>query len=149
MLSIRQAVLSDIDALVPLLDAYRQFYGQKSDPEGARLFLNARFEHGQSVLYLAEISEEAVGFTQLFPTFSSVLMRRVFVLNDLYVAPHARRSGVAKALLSAAENHARALGAARLSLITAIDNLPGQSLYESCGWVREQAFYTYHLHLKA
>lgn len=144
---IRQAVLSDLDAIVPLLDEYRQFYGQKSDREGAFHYLRARFEHGQSVLYLAEVEGQAVGFAQLFPTFSSVLMRRTFVLNDLYVAPRARRSGIARALLQAAENHARATGAARLSLITAVDNLPGQSLYESCGWTRERAFYTYHLHL--
>ncbi len=147
MTIIRQAVLTDLDAIVPLLDAYRQFYGQQSDSEGAHLFLRNRFEHSQSVLYLAELEGQPVGFAQLFPTFSSVLMRRVFVLNDLYVAPQARRSGIATGLLKAAENHARALGAARLSLITAIDNLSGQSLYEACGWVRDQAFYTYHRHI--
>ncbi|MGQ3672589.1 GNAT family N-acetyltransferase [Xanthobacter sp. TB0136] len=144
---IRQAALEDLEALVPLLDAYRQFYGQPGDLAGARAFLKARFEHGQSVLFLAEEKGETVGFTQLFPTFSSVLMRRVFVLNDLFVAPQARRTGTGRALLEAAARHARTLGAARLSLITAVDNLPGQALYESCGWVREQKFFTYHLHL--
>lgn len=148
MIVIRQATLTDLDLIAPLLDAYRRFYGQESDITGARLFLRDRFEHGQSVLYLAEMEGQPVGFTQLFPTFSSVLMQRVFVLNDLYVAPQARRTGIATRLLKAAENHARTLGAARLSLITAVDNLPGQSLYEACGWVRERAFYTYHLHLK-
>ncbi len=143
---IRQAVLADLDSLALLLDAYRQFYKQPADIEGARAFLRARFEHGQSVLFVAEKEGQAVGFTQLFPTFSSVLMQRVFVLNDLFVAPQARRTGTGRALLEAAANHAHALGAARLSLITAIDNLPGQALYESCGWVREQKFYTYHLH---
>ena len=146
--TVRQAVLADLDFLVVLFDAYRQFYGQTSDLVGARTFLQARFEHGQSVVLLAESQGQAVGFTQLYPSFSSVSMARVFVLNDLYVAESARRMGVGEALLNAAADHARQLGAVRLSLTTNVQNLPAQSLYAAMGWERDQKFYAYHLALK-
>jgi ribosomal protein S18 acetylase RimI-like enzyme len=144
----RQAVFADLDALAPLFDAYRQFYGQTSDVKAARHFLQARFEAGQSVLFIAEREGLALGFTQLFPSFSSVSMARVFVLDDLYVAEAARRQGVGEALLDMAAAYARALGAVRLSLSTAIDNLPAQALYEREGWARDQRFFAYHLALK-
>ena len=146
--TIRQAVLADLNAVVTLFDAYRQFYGQSSDVVAARTFLQTRFEHGQSVVLLAESQGQAVGFTQLYPSFSSVSMARVFVLNDLFVAPTARRLGVGKALLTAAADHARQLGAVRLSLTTNVQNLPAQALYASIGWERDQKFYAYHLTLK-
>ena len=148
-ITIRQAVLADLDAVVILFDGYRQFYGHASDAEAARIFLQARFEHGQSVVLLAELQGQAVGFTQLYPSFSSVSMARVFVLNDLFVAPTARRLGVGEALLTAAADHARQLGAVRLSLTTDVQNLPAQALYESMGWARDQKYYAYHLALKS
>ena len=147
-ITIRQAVLADLDAVTLLFDAYRQFYGQASDEAAAKIFLQARFEHGQSVVLLAESQGQAVGFTQLYPSFSSVSMARVFVLNDLFVAPTARRLGVGEALLTAAADHARQLDAVRLSLTTNVENLPAQSLYASIGWERDQKFYAYHLALK-
>ena len=143
-ITVRQAVLADLDSLVKLFDGYRQFYGQSSDEAAVHIFLQARFEHGQSVVFLAESQGQPVGFTQLYPSFSSVSMARVYVLNDLYVAPVARRMGVAQALLKAASEHARQLGAVRLSLTTAVDNVTAQTLYESSGWVRDQKFYAYN-----
>jgi GNAT superfamily N-acetyltransferase len=146
-ITIRQAVLADLDVVAGLFDAYRQFYDQVGDLVAARNFLRARFEHGQSVVLLAESNGQAVGFTQLYPSFSSVSMARVFQLNDLYVAESARRLGVGEALLKAAADHARQLGAVRLSLTTNVANLPAQSLYASMGWERDQKFYAYHLAL--
>ena len=145
---VRQAVLADLDAVADLFDHYRQFYGQASDLAAARAFLKARFEHGESTIFLAESEGQALGFTQLYPSFSSVSMARVFVLNDLYVIPTARRLGVGQSLLNAAAVHAKQLGAVRLSLTTAVDNQSAQALYESQGWGRDQKFYTYHLALK-
>ena len=148
-ITIRQAVLADLDAVAILFDGYRQFYGQASDETAAKTFLKARFEHGQSVVLLAESQGQAVGFTQLYPSFSSVSMARVFVLNDLFVASTARRLGAGEALLTAAADHARQLGAVRLSLTTDVQNLPAQALYESMGWARDQKFYAYHLRLNS
>jgi len=137
-----------MESLVPLFDAYRVFYGKASDVAVARSFLLERFQHNQSVLFLAlQANGTAVGFTQLYPSFSSVSAARTFILNDLYVVPEARRSGVAIKLLEAAANHGRAVGAIRLSLSTAIDNDTAQALYVSQGWVRDTKFYAYSLPL--
>lgn len=145
---VRQATVHDLDTLVPLFDGYRQFYGKPSDPEGARAFLAARFSHHQSVILLALGSDgTGLGFTQLYPLFSSVRMVRAYLLNDMFVSPQARRQGVAAALLREAESHARALGAASLSLSTALDNAPAQALYESMGWQRDRQFCEYTLTL--
>ena len=144
----RQASVADIALLVPLFDAYRVFYGRSSDVAVARSFLLERFQHNQSVLFIAlQTNGEAVGFTQLYPTFSSVSAARAFILNDLYVVSQARRSGVAVKLLEAAANYGRAVGAIRLSLSTAIDNETAQALYVSQGWVRDTKFYAYGLPL--
>ena len=140
----RQAIFSELDAVVPLFDAYRQFYNQASDLPGARAFLRDKFNHGESVIFLAWEGSTPVGFTQLFPSFSSVSMARTFVLNDLFVAPSHRRQGVGALLLDAAVAHGRALGAVRLSLTTNIANVTAQATYEARGWQRDQAFYAYH-----
>lgn len=147
-LQIRQATVHDLDVLAPLFDGYRQFYGQHPDPEGVRGFLQARFAHHQSLVLLAHgEAGQGLGFTQLYPLFSSVRMVRTYLLNDLFVASAARRRGVASALLREAASHARALGAASLSLSTARDNMPAQALYESLGWQRDRQSCEYTLTL--
>src|SRR5271166_852532 len=93
-ITVRQATIFDLDILVPLFDAYRQFYRQPGDMGLARQFLRDRFEHNESIIFIAESKGSAVGFTQLFPSFSSTAASRIFVLNDLFVSPEARRMGV-------------------------------------------------------
>lgn len=145
---IRQATIEDLGALVPLFDAYRQFYRQTSDLNGSRLFLRARFENNQSTIFIALREGVALGFAQLYPTFSSTAMARIFVLNDLFVAPEARVAGVGTALLRKAAEYGRAIGALRLSLRTELTNTIAQSLYESLGWKRDRVFCAYELSLE-
>lgn len=144
---IRQATLGDLDVLVPLFDAYRQFYRQPSDPDRAREFLRARFDHNESVIFLAFMDGIARGFTQLYPSFTSTGLARTFVLNDLFVAPEARRAGVGIALLAAAADYGRSVGAVRLSLSTEHTNYAAQGLYESEGWLRDSVFCAFQLPL--
>jgi len=146
-IEIRQATAADLDVLVPLFDAYRQFYRQPSDPENARRFLRDRLEHNQSIIFLAFDGAAAVGFTQLYPSFSSASMATIFILNDLFVSPQARRRGVGRALLQASADYGRRAGAIRLTLSTEVANTTAQSLYESMGWKRDTAFYVYQLAL--
>ena len=146
-LEVRRAEARDLDALVPLFDAYRQFYGQASDLPRAHAFLAERFLHGQSVVFMAFEGPRAVGFVQLYPSFSSTRAARVYVLNDLYVDAAARRSGAGRRLMEAATAFARAEGAVGLTLSTGIENRPAQALYEALGWVREARFYDYGLSL--
>ncbi|WP_417392558.1 GNAT family N-acetyltransferase [Gimesia sp.] len=146
-ITIRQAVLSDLDALVPLFDSYRQFYGRPGDAAAAREFLQDRLQHGESVLFLASEADTPLGFTQLYPSFSSVSLARIFILNDLFVAPAGRRQGIATQLIAAAADYARSVNAIRLSLSTEITNQTAQALYQSVGWQQDEQFLVYHLTL--
>lgn len=148
MTAIHRATLDDLDALVPLFDGYRGFYAQASDPGLARDFLRARLGNGESAVFLATLDDGApAGFTQLYPMFSSVRAARTWVLNDLFVAPQARRHGVARALLDAAARFAREDGAIRLELETTPDNLQAQALYRAHGWQPYDDTLRFHLPL--
>jgi ribosomal protein S18 acetylase RimI-like enzyme len=135
--------LEQVELVVPLFDAYRQFYGQPPDLDGARRFLTERLGRGESVIYAVVEGERALGFTQLYPSFSSVSMRPIWVLNDLFVAEDARRRGVGARLLRAGRDHAVKTGAVRLALSTAVTNTTAQALYERDGWRRDTAFLHY------
>jgi GNAT superfamily N-acetyltransferase len=147
-LSIERAQPQHLEALLPLFVAYRRFYGRPDDLR-ARAFLEARLRREESVVFLAWHAGAAIGFTQLYPSFASVSLCRMFVLYDLFVAPHARRHGAAAALLRAAVHYAQQQGAGELMLQTATGNLAAQRLYEREGWVRDEEFYVYNYHLPA
>ena|SRR5579872_4578212 len=143
---VRRATLADLELIVPLFDAYRQFYEQAPDLALAREFLRERLERDQSVIFLALRPDgSAAGFTQLYPSFASARARRIFILNDLFVDPGARRSGVGQLLLEAAAEFGRSEGAIRLTLSTAHTNTTAQSLYEAQGWQRDEVFRSYYL----
>lgn len=146
---VRRATSDDLDQLVPLFDGYRQFYGKTSDLSVARQFMTDRMSHGESVMLIAEDpGGTAIGFVQLFPSFSSVLAAPIYLLSDLFVAPAARRRGVGALLLETAAETARAAGAVRLELSTAITNVSAQRLYKALGWKRDEEFYVYSLSLE-
>lgn len=148
-LDIRQATVKDLDVVVPLFDAYRQFYRHASDLERARQFLLDRFENKQSVIFLALEDHTALGFTQLYPRFSSGALAPIVILNDLFVIPEARRHGVASKLLRKAAEYGRRVQAARLTLSTELTNTVAQSVYEALGWKRDITFCVYHLDLRS
>ena len=147
-MTIRPATIADLDALVPLFDAYRHFYRKPPDLNLARQFLLKRFQRNESIIFIAiEESGSAVGFTQLFPSFSSGAAAWILVLNDLFVVPAARRSGVARQLLQAATTYAKAVGAVRVTLSTEVTNRAAQELYESEGWKLQTDFCVYNFSL--
>jgi ribosomal protein S18 acetylase RimI-like enzyme len=146
----RRASRDDLEAIAPLFDAYRQFYGKPADLALARRYLDERFSRNESVIFVAGNADGAiVGFTQLYPALCSVAADRIYVLYDLFVTPTARGTGAGRALMEKAEAFARESGAVRLQLQTATTNKVGQSLYESCGWQRDNDFYVYEKALKA
>ncbi len=142
--SITEAKLADLDELTLLFDEYRQFQGRPSDPDAARVFLKARIEHGESVLFIARNNSQPTGIAQLYRSFSSVSLARVYILNDLFVRPNARRRGIASALLSAVERYAWSLGAARLTLNVASENAAARQLYTDFGWEEDSRFVMLH-----
>ncbi len=148
-IEIVEAGLADMDALVPLFVGYREFYGNPPEVERSRQFLLQRLAQQDSVIFLAWLKEEgqqgAAGFVQLFPSFSTGTMKRIWILNDLFVAPPARRRGVGSVLMEHARRYAVETQASRLTLKTEVTNQSAQALYESLGWKRDERFLSYDL----
>ncbi len=130
-----EASTFDLSALAQLFNAYRQFYEQESDLQGASTFLAARMKQKDSILFMA-IDEEGmpVGFAQLYPLFSSVGMKKTWLLNDLFVLPDFRGQGVSRLLISQCKELARNTGANGLQLETGKTNAVGNRLYPAEGF---------------
>jgi GNAT superfamily N-acetyltransferase len=143
-LAVRQACANDLDALTALFDGYRRFYGQPADLERARCFLEARLCAADSVLLLAEDDTLGVGFAQMYPSFSSLRMARLWILNDLFVAAGYRQHGAGRALLEACVEYGRHSGAAALRLETQRTNNVAQALYIEQGWELDEEFCSFH-----
>lgn len=146
-MEIYQASIEDLKGVANLFNAYRMFYGQSSDLEGAEKYIKERLENGESVIFVAKDNEDYAGFTQLYPTFSSVSMKRAWVLNDLFVDQEARRRGIGEMLMHEARDYAIATGAKSIALETAPENAAAQRLYEKSGYIRDTEFYHYELSL--
>ena len=146
MITIHQATKEDIDALTVLFDLYRVYYHQPSDIAAAKKFLLQRMEKEESVVFVAEQEKTLVGFTQLYPIFSSVSLQRTWLLNDLYVHASVRKQGVAVQLLEAARQHGLQTSSKWLLLQTGNDNFSAQSVYEKNGW-KKMTDYFYELPL--
>ena len=144
----KQATINNLGELAPLFDAYRQFYDKKSDVKAAEKFLEARIVNDESVIFLAYNAEEkAVGFVQLFPSFSSTRMKRFWILNDLFVSPEFRGQGFSRELIEEAKNLCRKTDACAMLLETSVTNDIGNSLYPSAGFqLRDDAnFYEWEV----
>lgn len=134
-MKIFQATLKDLDELNELFDGYRVFYEKKSDKKTSKAFLEERIEKNESVIFIARDSAGiATGFTQLYPLFSSTRMKRIWLLNDLYVESKYRGQGYSKVLIEAAKELCRRTDAAGMTLETAKDNFVGNKLYPATGW---------------
>ncbi|WP_064198456.1 MULTISPECIES: GNAT family N-acetyltransferase [Emticicia] len=142
-MEVLQASIEHIEYVAPLFDSYRQYYGQDADLEGAKKFLLERIQQNESVIFVALEGSEALGFTQLYPAFSSVSMKRQWILNDLFVKADVQNLGIGKAILLTAQEFVKNLGYKGLLLETTPDNTKAQKLYESLGWKREENFYYY------
>jgi ribosomal protein S18 acetylase RimI-like enzyme len=147
-MKIVRAERKHLEQVATLFDQYRQFYKQPPDAAAARAYIEQRLQNGDSVIFLAEEDGGALGFVQLYPSLASIPMRPIWILYDLFVAPAARTSGVGRALMDRARQHAEETNAHQLILETATDNLTAQRLYEKLGYKRDDEFYRYALALK-
>ena len=147
---IRRATIEDLSQLAQLFDAYRQFYEQAPDVALANTFIADRLNKQESVIFVAAKNEtnsaekQLIGFSQIYPSFCSVMAAKIGVLYDLFVDSTARKTGAGRALMLAAHDYAAKNDMARLDLSTAKDNFKAQALYKSLGWVRDDVFYTYN-----
>ncbi|EKO3559096.1 GNAT family N-acetyltransferase [Vibrio metschnikovii] len=148
-MKILKAAISELDQIVSLFDDYRQFYGQKSDIDAAREFLRNRFVNNESVIFLAMTeNNEALGFVQLYPSFSSVAMKPMWYLNDLFVSDGSRNKGVARALLQKVKYFANETNALTVKLAMSSTNEKAKSLYKSEGYDKVVAFEHYTQRVK-
>lgn len=147
MIKIRLAAIKNIDQITLLFDEYRQFYKQKSDLELAKKFISDRLKNSESIIFLAFLDKNPVGFVQLYRSFSSVSACKILVLNDLYVAENARKYGVGKALMDEAKKYAAKNKFKRLTLSTAKNNIIAKSLYEDLGYRIDSSYDHYSLEL--
>ena len=145
--TVRLAEARDLDQLADLFDEYRQFYECPPDLSAAKNWIAENLERGRSTLFAADNGSQLLGFTQLYPALCSVDLVDYFVLYDLYVVEAARRQGIARALMNAASDWAKAQGADRLDLETARDNAPGQALYRDLGYELDEVFLKFSLDL--
>lgn len=137
-----QATLEHLDQLTPLFIKYRELFGQVAYPESSRKFLSTRISRKESVIYLAmpDDEERILGFCQLYPSYSSLSLKRVWILNDIYVCEEARRQLVADHLIQAAKKMAKETQAIRMRVSSSINNDVAQKLYESLGFVEDHEF---------
>ncbi len=147
-MNIYQAQPQDVDTVLPLYLAYRRFYQVEENLVQAREFILKRLQLNESVIFFAEVDGKAVGFTQLYPLFCSLEMKRIWLLYDLYVDESARQHGVAQQLIARAEQLAKESDSAFIMLSTATDNTKAEALYERSGFVRDTDFYVYNKMLK-
>ncbi|RLL43640.1 GNAT family N-acetyltransferase [Oceanobacillus piezotolerans] len=146
-MEVYQATMADLEGVSNLFNLYRVFYQQPSDLEGSKNFIKNRLESNDSVIFVVKDNQRYAGFTQLYPTFSSISMKRAWILNDLYVDKEARKQGVGELLLQKAKDYGIKTGAKSISLETAPDNKAAQKLYEKHGYVRDSQFHHYELSL--
>ena len=141
-----------VDLVADLFDKYRVFYKKESDIESGKQFIQARLDNNESVIFVALDTDKstAVGFTQLYPTYSSVRVMKNWILNDLYVAKEYRKQGIGEKLIQNVMNFAKENNAKFVQLSTAVDNYTAQSLYEQIGFKKQEPetdFYTYTINL--
>jgi ribosomal protein S18 acetylase RimI-like enzyme len=144
MTEISKANASDLPELHALVEKYRAFYKQ-AESDKTSSYLEQRIANDEAIVFIARVNGAAVGFTLLYPTFSTVSLSNIWLLNDLYVDESARGNGIASELMDVAELAAKSAGATRVFLRTANDNLPAQSLYEGRNWVKDEVFRRYDL----
>ncbi|MGM9479154.1 GNAT family N-acetyltransferase [Pedobacter sp. GSP4] len=151
-ITIKQIDSTELHLVVGLFNQYRIFYGQFSDLGMAKAFLEERLQNRESIIFVAVDgdTQQPVGFTQLYPKYSSVRLSKNWILNDLYVAADYRKQGIGEKLIKTAMDFAQKQGSTFVQLETAVDNFTAQHLYENIGFVKQAAdtdFFLYKIAL--
>jgi ribosomal protein S18 acetylase RimI-like enzyme len=143
-MTIRQATINDLNQLSVLFAQYRVFYEQPFEPDEATLFLKERLSKEESIVFIAIENDQYTGFIQLYPSFSSVGMKKIWILNDLFVSADHRKKGIGQLLINRVLAYCKATGRKKVVLSTAYDNLNAQKLYEKLGFTRSD-FHNYEI----
>ncbi len=138
----------DIDRVSELFNLYRIFYGQEDNYEASRKFITENFKYHRSEVFVLEEQDKFLAFIQLYTSYCPIALESYKILSDLYVRQSHRRKGLALAIMQHVIDYYKEKGVQRLTLETAIDNVPGQTLYRKLGYQKEVDFFTYHRLLK-
>ncbi|MFK8010542.1 MAG: N-acetyltransferase family protein [Marinicellaceae bacterium] len=139
---IRRAERRDLLQLTLIFNQYRVFYNQQHNLQACKTFIKRRLDHNDSYIFVAVIDAQLVGFVQLYPSFSSVAMEKMYILNDLFVLEGIRKKGIASKLMQRAEEFANNNQACKLVLETHKNNFAAQKLYVKRGWKKDSdSFY--------
>ncbi len=138
---------ADLPDLVPPVAAYLDFYETPQTSavieEHCRALLADPAREGVQLL-ARDADGAAVAFATIYWSWSTTRLGRLATMNDLCIAPPARGSGAADALILACRDRARERGCVALEWQTALDNRRAQAVYERVGGKRSQ-WLTYEL----
>lgn len=146
-MTIRQAVLADVEHLVPLFDAYRAFFAGPA-PQGSKAFLTERLQKADAIFFMSFAGERATGFLTLYPLFSSWYATRIWFLSDLYVAPDDRKQSIGRSLVSAAQVFAKEQASPSIMVEIPHREPHLMRFYESLGFQRDKDFDLYRFYVK-
>lgn len=136
-IEINSATKESIPAITMLFNDYRMFYKKENDIDSAKKFILDRFNNKDSFIFSASYNNKIVGFTQVYPTFSSLQMKKIYVLNDLYISKEYRSLGIGRRLIEHVKEIAKKNDINTIVLETASDNIKAKALYESLGFDKE------------
>ncbi len=140
--------LQFLDSAAFLFNEYRKFYNQESDIKKAKSFLIDRIKNDESKIFISlDENNNATGFMQIYPGFSSVGTRKIYILNDLFIDKKYRNKGIGKFLINEAKNFAKENGVTKITLTTAKTNETAQHLYESENYIRDNDYFVYNLEI--
>lgn len=146
---IRRATLNDLVSITELVKLYRTFYQYSAnDTQAIERFIKERFRLDETIIFLAIVEGETVGFVQLYANFSTVSLGKVWNLNDLYVMSLHRGQGIGKSLVQAALDFAKQDGAVRVDIKTQDHNATAEALYGQLGFIQDEVFTHYAYSLK-
>jgi GNAT superfamily N-acetyltransferase len=138
--SISAVADADLDELLALMRAYCDFYATEPSDDallGMSRALLAEPQREGVQLIARDGGRRAVGFATVFWSWDTTEGSRIGIMNDLYVVPGARGSGLADRLIEACRERCARRGAARLEWLTAPENVRARAVYERLGSMRE------------
>jgi GNAT superfamily N-acetyltransferase len=137
---------NNIDEVLPLIREYLAFYQAKNIDDAKNRAFFSQFNEGSTKgsLFGYRSDEKIVAYATVYFTYTSSILSKVAVMNDLYTLASHRKQGIATQLIKHCEQYAKKCGAARLQWVTAADNREAQSLYKALGAKQSSwEFFTY------
>lgn len=144
-MEIRIAKIQDLSIIASQFDSYRQEYEKPSDLNACYTFLEDRFVNNEFVMIIAVKENNCIGFIQIYPTFSSISLKKLWVLTDLYVTPSHRKMGIAKQLIHKSKELAQDPDSVGIVIESRISSQSAQRLYDAVGFKKDGEHLYYYL----